>query len=112
MESYTDGPRVVVVLYGPDLGYKVDVTGPVLGDTYPPDPDTEIVDENADPGTVEQTEYAQEGLDVSFSRDVYDRDGNLIESREFATHFYPRGNVWKVSPDMKGQSPAADGGSA
>ena len=39
----------------------------------------------------------------------YDRDGNLIESREFFSHFYPRGNAWKVSPDMQGLSPAAQG---
>jgi vancomycin resistance protein YoaR len=109
IESYTDGPRVVIVLYGPDLGYKVDITGPLLGETYPVEPDLEIVDENAAPGTMEITEYAQEGIDVTFIRHVYDRDGNMIDNREFFTHFYARGNVWKVSPDMQGQSPVSSG---
>jgi vancomycin resistance protein YoaR len=107
MESYTDGPRVVIVLYGPDLGYKVDVTGPILGETYPPTEDLERIDEKLDPGTIIQTEYALEGVDVSFNRDVYARDGTLIDSRVFQTHFYPRGNVWTVSSDMQGESPAA-----
>jgi len=107
LESYTDGPRVVVVLYGADLGYKVDVTGPVMGDTYESPPDIEIVDENAPQGTMEISEYALQGFDVDFIREVYDRDGNLVESNEFYSHFYPRGNAWKVSPDMQGLSPAA-----
>ncbi|MEA2511992.1 MAG: hypothetical protein QOJ59_1479, partial [Thermomicrobiales bacterium] len=111
MESYTDGPRVVIVLYGPDLGYKVDVTGPLLGETYPAEPDLEVTDNNAEPGTMEISEYALEGIDVTFNRDVFNRQGNLVESRQFYTHFYPRGNVWKVSPDMQGLSPAANGGS-
>lgn len=107
IESYTDGPRVVVVLYGPDLGYKVDVTGPLLGDTYKAPPDQESVDNNAPPGTVQMVEAALDGLDVTFNRNVYDRAGNLVDSSQFFTHFYPRPNLWKVSPDMKGQSPAA-----
>ncbi len=57
------------------------------------------------------TEYALEGIDVNFLREVFDRDGNLIESEEFYSHYYPRGNVWKVSPDMQGLSPAAHGNS-
>lgn len=109
MESYTDGPRVVIIIYGPDLGYKVNVTGPVFGETYKPTEDVEVVQDDLPAGTIQQSEYAQEGLDVSFTRQVLDRDGNEIENRDFYTHFYPRGNVYQVSPDMAGQSPAAFG---
>jgi vancomycin resistance protein YoaR len=107
LESYTDGPRVVVVLYGPDLGYNVETTGPWMSDPYPATPDIEIVDENAPAGTMEISEYALEGIDVNFLREVFDRDGNLVESTEFFSHYYPRGNAWKVSPDMQGLSPAS-----
>jgi hypothetical protein len=36
---------------------------------------------------------------------VRDRSGNLLWERSFYTKYYPRGDVWKVSPDMKGQAP-------
>jgi hypothetical protein len=37
---------------------------------------------------------------------VRDRDGNLLWERNFYTKFYPTGNTWTVSPDMRGKSPA------
>ena len=40
---------------------------------------------------------------------VYDRDGNVLWERSFYTKFYPKGNVWEVSPDMAGKSPAEPG---
>ncbi len=110
IEAYTDGPRVVIIIYGPDTGWNVKVSDPIYGEEYQPTEDLEIVDEKLDPGTIMQTEYAQKGLDVTYYRDVYDRDGNLLRHDEFTTHFYPRGNVWKVSPDMRGQSPAGKAG--
>lgn len=110
IEAYTDGPRVVVIIYGPDTGWNVKVSDPIYGQEYEPTDDLEIVDDKLDPGTIMQTEYAQKGLDVTYYRDVYDRDGNLLRHDEFTTHFYPRGNVWKVSPDMRGQSPAGKAG--
>jgi vancomycin resistance protein YoaR len=111
IESYTDGPRVVIVLYGPKMDYNVEITGPWMSEPYEATPDIEVVDENAPPGTMEISEYALEGIDVNFLREVFDRDGNLIESMEFFSHYYPRGNAWKVSPDMQGLSPAAQGNS-
>jgi vancomycin resistance protein YoaR len=107
IESYTDGPRVIVIIYGPDLGYTVDVAGPYYDPAeYPPTEDIELTDDELPPGTIQQTEYALSGMDVSYQRTVYDRNGDLLWDRTFGTHFYPRGNVYKVSPDMKGKSPA------
>jgi len=109
MEAYTDGPRVVIILYGADLGYTVNVTGPIFGDTYQPTEDVEVIKDDLPAGTIQQSEYQQEGIDVSFVRQVLDRDGNEISNDEFFSHFYPRGNVYQVSPDMAGQSPATTG---
>ena len=107
VESYTDGPRVIVIIYGPDLGYTVDVAGPYYDPTeYPPTDDIELTDEELPPGTIQQTEYELSGMDVSYQRTVFDKNGDLLWDRTFGTHFYPRGNVYKVSPDMKGKSPA------
>jgi vancomycin resistance protein YoaR len=108
IESYVDGPRVYVIIYGPDLGYDVQISEPWYNEqTIPPTDDLEIVDQALPGGTIQQTEYALSGMEIAYQRTVYDRDGNLLWDRNFATHFYPRGNVYKVSPDMQGQSPAA-----
>jgi vancomycin resistance protein YoaR len=111
VESYTENDRVYVILYGPDLGYTVTFTDPVLSDPTPPPPDEEIVDKTLSAGTVEQTGYAQEGISVDYQRIVTDKDGNVVRQDDWPTTFSPRPNIWKVSPDMKGQSPAQEGNS-
>lgn len=106
IESYIDWPRVVVIIYGPDTGWDVQISEPIYGEEYPEEEDIEIVDKELEPGTIMQTEYAQKGLDVTYIREVRDRNGEVILRDEYSTHFYPRGNVWKVSEDMRGKSPA------
>jgi hypothetical protein len=97
-----------VIIYGPDLGYDVQISEPWYNQqTIPPTDDLEIVDQALPAGTIQQTEYALSGMEIAYQRTVFDRDGNLLWDRTFATLFYPRGNVYKVSPDMQGQSPAA-----
>ncbi len=111
IESFTEGARVYVAIFGADLGYDVQIAGPYYPENkYPPTDDMEIVDDELPGGTVQQSEYELEGMDVTFQRTVYDRDGNLLWDRTFGTHFYPRGNVYQVSPDMVGKSPAAQDG--
>jgi len=106
VESWTTGEQVVVNIYGTDLGYTVKVSDPIFGKTIPIDPDLETVSDELDPGSWKQTEHAQEGIEVNFVRDVVDSEGNLIESSEFYTLFWSRGNVYQVSPDMICKSPA------
>lgn len=108
IESYVDGPRVYVIIYGPDLGYTVQVSEPWYPqEVVPPTEDLEIVDDQLPAGTIQQSEYAQSGMEVAYQRTVFDKDGNQLWDRTFDTYFYSRGNVYKVSPDMRGQSPAA-----
>ncbi len=109
VESWATGVEVVVNLYGADLGFDAQLTETETGVTIPIDPDLEVVNEDLDPGTIEHTELPEEGIEVWFVRDVYDQDGTLVESRKFRTVFHSRGNVWQVSPDMRGQSPAGGG---
>lgn len=106
VESYVDYPRVFVIIYGADLGYTVDISEPVYGETYDPLPPSESVDPKLPAGTIQQTEWAAPGLDINYYRTVYDRDGNTVLSDDWPTNFYARGDVYKVSPDMQGQSPA------
>jgi vancomycin resistance protein YoaR len=107
VESYVDYPRVFVILYGADLGYTVDISDPVYGDTTDALPPSETVDPTLPAGTIQQAEWAAPGLDIDYYRTVYDRDGNTVFSDEWPTTFYARGDVYKVSPDMAGQSPGA-----
>jgi vancomycin resistance protein YoaR len=112
IEAYVDDETQTdfVVIYGPDTGWDVHVAEPnegepILGKNLP---DIEIVDEELDPGTWLQTEYRQDGLEISYLRTVTDRDGNVVDEWIAYSRFAARGDVYKVSPDMKGKSPAAD----
>ena len=106
VESWTDGVNVVVNLYGADLGWTVESDGPVTGAKFQVEPDDEVVDPELEPGTIDQVEVAAIGEEIGHVRRVVDRDGTLLWERNFYTKFFPKGNVWKVSPDMKGKSPA------
>lgn len=105
VESWTDGVNVVVNIYGADLGYDVESTGPVWGNKLQMLGAKEVVDEELDPGTVSLTQVAGIGEELSHNRVVRDRNGELLWERNFYTKYYPRGDIWSVSPDMKGQAP-------
>jgi vancomycin resistance protein YoaR len=106
VESWTDGTNVVVNIYGEDTGWVVEEDGPTYGKKFQVEPDEEMVDPELEPGTINQVQVAAIGEEVTHYRRVTDRAGNLLWERSFYTKFFPRGNVWKVSPDMKGLSPA------
>ncbi len=107
VESYTENNRVYVIIYGMDLDYKVSFTKPKLSDPIkPPDEEIEQVDDKLPEGTVEQTEKEQDGIEITYDRTVEDRDGNVIRQDTWTTLFDSRPNVWTVSPDMEGKSPA------
>jgi len=108
LESYTDYPNVFVMIYGPDLGYNVKISDPIIGDAIPPDDhDIENVNPDLAPGEMKQTEYAVPGYNVSFTRDVYDKDGNLLIEDTYDSPYASHPNVWQVAPDMQGKSPAS-----
>jgi vancomycin resistance protein YoaR len=105
IESWTDGVNVVVNIYGADLGYEVESTGPTWGDKTQMLPPQEVIDDELDPGTVSLAQVAGIGEELSHYRVVRDRNGEVLWERSFYTKYFPRGDVWKVSPDMKGQAP-------
>ena len=105
VESWTDGANVVVNIYGADLGYKVESTGPTWGDKTQMLPPQEVVDDELDPGTVTLAQTAGIGEEVSHYRVVRDRNGELLWERIFYTRYFPKGDLWKVSEDMKGKAP-------
>jgi vancomycin resistance protein YoaR len=108
VESYTENERVYVILYGADLGYEVTFTDPWISDPIPPpDDDIEVIDYDLPAGTVEQSELEQSGVEVIIERTVTDKSGEEILHDTWDTVFASRPDVWKVSPDMEGKSPAS-----
>ena len=105
IESWADGVNVVVNIYGADLGYDVESTGPTWGAKTQMLLPQEVVDDELDPGTVSLGQVAGIGEELSHYRVVRDRNGEVLWERSFYTKYFPRGDVWKVSPDMKGQAP-------
>ncbi|HLL49732.1 MAG TPA: VanW family protein [Thermomicrobiales bacterium] len=105
VESWTDGVNVVVNIYGADLGYDIETTGPTWGEKSQMLPPQEVVDEELDPGTVTLEQVAGIGEELSHYRVVRGRNGELLWERSFYTKYFPRGDVWKVSADMKGKAP-------
>lgn len=105
VESWTDGENVFVNIYGEDLGYDVEVTGPTWGNKTQMLAPKEEVDTKLDPGTVSLLQAGGIGEELTQYRVVNDRNGALLWERSFYTKYYPRGEIWEVSPDMKGQAP-------
>ena len=105
VEAWTDGVNVVVNIYGKDLGFQVESTGPTWGEKFQMLMPQEVVDEELDPGTVSLAQVGEIGEELSHYRVVRDRNGELLWERSFYTKYFSRGDLWKVSPDMKGQAP-------
>lgn len=108
VEAYVDGETDVVVIYGAETNWDVFVSDPWEGEPLKgiDQDDVEIVDPELPAGTINHTELMQDGLEISYQRIVKDSTGEVISDRIFYSKFEARGNVYKVSPDMKGESPA------
>lgn len=113
VESYVDGTHVVVNIYGPETKWDVQLSDAVQSDPIPPTEDIEIVNEGMEAGCVVHSEAPLEGLAVAFTRTVLDAStGELIREYTYETYFKSNGNVYIVSPDQRGASPAMGGGNA
>ena len=111
VESYIVDTQVTVVIYGPKTGWDIEFGESIVNaeglEAKEIDP-IEVVDPELEDGTIQQSEYALDGLETTHPRIVKDRDGNVIDEWRFYTRFSPHGDVWKVSPDMEGESPASN----
>ena len=110
VEAWTSYPYVIVNIYGQDVGWDVQLGEESISDPIKDNEDVEVVKDDLPPGTIQQTEWPQDGLETNFVRTVKNAKGEVIDERNFYTYFKGRGNVYEVSPDMAGQSPAAGGG--
>jgi vancomycin resistance protein YoaR len=67
--------------------------------TDPPDP---VYEENPDlaEGEIKQVDWAVEGADVVVTRTV-NRDGQVLYSDQFSTHYLPWGDIYQYGPGTK-----------
>lgn len=92
--------NLAVSIYGPDLGYKVDVSDPVIANkTMPPDNEYQV-DTTLPPGTKKQVEFAKTGEDVAFTRTVLGKDGQQLRQTTFRTHYQAWPNKFLIAKDV------------
>ncbi|MGN6484552.1 MAG: VanW family protein, partial [Thermomicrobiales bacterium] len=107
VSAWTNYPKAYVRIYGTDDGRKVEITDFTESDPITDNKDVEVVDDTLPAGTIEQSEWPQDGINVGFMRTVYDASGNVADQKWFESDYAGRGNVYRVSPDMEGKAPAA-----
>jgi vancomycin resistance protein YoaR len=94
-----DGGNLYVSIYGPDLGYKVDISDPVIGNKKDAPEDEYQIDPTLPPGTKKQVEFAKTGEDVALTRTVRDASGAIVRQATFSTRYQAWPNKFLVSPD-------------
>lgn len=105
----TDGDRLVVDIWGADTGYDVSYSEPSVWVEYAaPAEAIVMVDDQLPPGTLTHQEPL-DGLGVSITRTVHDRNGELVLQDTFNTTYYATGPIIRVSPDMEDEAYALGG---
>lgn len=106
IQSWTSYPHVIVEIYGNDDGREVEVGDAQVWEATSYPDDVEVVDPTQPEGFMTQTEWPKLGAEAVFTLTVTYADGTVKE-QEFYSVYNGHGNVWTVSPDMQGQSPAS-----
>ncbi|HFQ93714.1 MAG TPA: hypothetical protein ENK32_06875, partial [Anaerolineae bacterium] len=78
--------------YSTSLGRTVEKEGPVFEDIVPApgrEEDVWTFDEDMEPGTVRQIDWATEGARVTVGRTVYNADGEIILQEDFVSNYIP-----------------------
>jgi vancomycin resistance protein YoaR len=114
VHTHVADQQLYVNLYGPDLGYSVELGDPVEQSRTDPPPDVEILDESLAPGSRQQVESAKPGLEVTLPRTVTNANGEVVRQDYFYSNFQPWANRFLVgpstSPDAQAPSEAPSAG--
>ncbi len=104
METYVSGATLTWKFYSTSDGRSVDWdTSGLQNVEEPPEP---LYEENPDlpEGTIKQVDWAVDGADVTITRTVT-RDGNVIHSDTFRTHYLPWRAVYQYGPGTEVPTP-------
>jgi vancomycin resistance protein YoaR len=83
-------------LYGIKDGRKVELSKPVILSQTPPPPELRQDDPTLPRGQVKQVDWSAWGAKVSFTRKVFDKDGNLMLDDVFKSNYRPWQAVFMV----------------
>ncbi len=100
VKTAIDSGNLYISIYGPDLGYKVDISDPVIKNKKNAPEDEYEVDPKLPPGTKKQVEFAKQGEDVAITRTVKSSDGKIVRQATFNTHYQAWPNKFLVSKDV------------
>jgi vancomycin resistance protein YoaR len=100
VKTAIDSGNLYISIYGPDLGYKVDISDPVIKNKKSAPDDEYEVDPTLPPGTKKQVEFAKGGEDVAITRTVHGADGNVLRESTFNTHYQAWPNKFLLSKDI------------
>lgn len=88
-----------ITIYGPDLGYDVDLSDPTVSNKKEAPEDEYQIDPTLPPGSRKQVEYAKGGEDVSITRTVR-KGGAVVREARFSSRYQAWPNKYLVSKDM------------
>jgi vancomycin resistance protein YoaR len=98
IQSFTNGTTAEVRIYGTDDGRTVKLDGPTIRDRVPAPAQPVYVAEPSRPrGSPRQSDTARGGMTIDFVR-IIERDGQVIERRNFQTKFKPWPDIFEVNP--------------
>ncbi len=107
VQAWTEYPNAYVDIYGNDDGRTVDIQDPTYREPDWKYKDKEVVDPEKPAGYMQQTQWPTKPFEAIVNRTVTYADGH-VEEQGFYSPYQGSGNVWVVSPDMKGKSPSAN----
>jgi hypothetical protein len=99
IKTAIDSGNLYISIYGPDLGYNVDISDPVIKNKTPPPDDEYEVDPTMPAGAKKQVEFAKQGEDVAITRTVKSSDGKVVRVATFNTHYQAWPNKFLVGKD-------------
>jgi vancomycin resistance protein YoaR len=92
-----DGERITADIYGPDLGYKVELSDPTISDPIPPPEPEDRIDPDLASGVREQAQTEKPGYEVTVRRVVSrERNGDTVLDDTFYSYYKPRPEIWVV----------------
>jgi vancomycin resistance protein YoaR len=97
MEMTTEGETAVTSLFGPDLGYDVEVTVPYISDPIKPKGPMEKEEPKLAKGQREIIQSEQDGYEVLMRR-VVKKDGDVVSDQEFFSKYEPQRETWAIGP--------------
>jgi vancomycin resistance protein YoaR len=108
VHTHVADQQLYVNLYGPDLGYNVELGEPVVQNRTDPPPDVEILDDSLAPGQRQQVEGAKPGMEVTLPRTVTNANGEVVRQDYFYSNFQAWANRYLVGPSTSPNAQAPE----